>query len=47
MHLDEWHADGEQCVAHRQTGMRECRGIDDRAVGTALQTLIASTSSPS
>src|SRR5438445_8430510 len=32
MHLDEWHAHGEQRVPHRQAGMRERRGVDHRAV---------------
>src|SRR5688572_843000 len=37
MDLHEWHAHGEQRIAHGETGMRERGRIDDRAVGMSPQ----------
>src|SRR6266540_2472605 len=39
MHFHERYADREQRIAHRKTGMRKRRRVDQRAVGTALQAL--------
>src|SRR6059036_1080058 len=39
VHFHERYTHGEQRVAHGQTGMRKRRGIDQRAIGVALQTL--------